>query len=653
MNNQNQEMQKIFYTYRDFINEIQIKIAQENDDKKIDTANLTSVKKNEIRHIAGTWATYIFLNEIIISLIYLFAKVPTIFLALSFVIPILYLINYYIKIAKKLNYKTKYANIMSKNYFYSLAIRIIIQNIVLIIACEYMSFHFKYIESIYSYVFNFLGYKQYIYEKNLTNLSIHHINAILILIVILYSVFAYIFNKKSDNKQEIEIKKAKENLKNIKDENEIINTEIAAGLIQSQAADVYNTLATGSTGSGKTQLMNRFILNRMKFQNHRFIIFDVKGDTLQTYMKQDKDVLFDITDKRSVCWNFLEEAEDPAQLKQMSYSLIPPILGDTNPFFRNSSREKLYNELLKIWAAGEKTNADFLNALTNINLENENEDVRRTFQEAISNLLFVNTTGKPFNLKKWLRNANNTQNYNLFVAVNSEYADIQKPFLTLFLSVINSMITSKTFENKNRINIMIDEFNNVGKINALDTALSLCREKNIAYFIFNQSFKNIENIYKNEFSNLMDNISNRYTFRAKDVESAELLSKSYGKHETHEILSSQTQAGQGQSLSQSENIRDVFNVKTEEITKLSNLSFVASFLIKAGNTFIENFVKLHTLSYIPLNRNLKISIFEKREDWDKLIEITKKNQENQNNQENQVKSDNKQENENARNIKTL
>lgn len=636
MNNQNQEMQKIFYTYRDFLNEIQLKINQENDDKKIDTANLTSVKKNEIRHIAGTWATYIFLSEIIVFLIYLFAKMPTTFLALSLVIPILYLFNYYSKIAKKLNYKTKYANIMSANYFYSLTIRIVIQNIVLLIACEYMNFHFKYIESIYSYIFNFLGYKQYIYEKNLTNLSIHHINAILILIIIVYLVFAYIFNKKSDNKQEIEIKKAKENLKNIKDPNVIIETEITAGLIQNESADVYNTLSTGSTGSGKTQLMNRFILNRMKFQNHRFIIFDVKGDTLQTYMKPDRDILFDITDKRSVCWNFLEEAEDPAQLKQMCYSLIPPILGDSSPFFRDSSREKLYGELLKIWTAGKRTNSDFIHALTNTSFnENENQDVKNTYQEAISNLLFINTTGKVFNLKKWLRNIDNTQNYNIFISVNSEYADIQKPFLTLFLSVINSMITSKTFENKSRINIFIDEFNNVGKINALDTALSLCREKNIAYFIFNQSFKNIENVYKNEFSNIMDNISNRYTFRAKDVESAELLSKSYGKHETHEILSSQTQAGQGQSLSQSENIRDVFNVKSEEITKLSNLSFVASFLIKMGNTFVENFVKLHTLSYIPLNRNLKISIFEKREDWDKVIEITKKNQENQ------VKSDNK------------
>ena len=648
MNNQNQETQKIFYTYRDFLNEIQMKINQENDDKKIDTANLTSIKKNEIRHIAGTPFIYIIASEIIIFLIYLFAKMNTSFLALSLVIPIFYLMNYYSKIAKKLNHKTKYANIMSRNFFNSLTIKIVIFNILSIALFEYMNFHFKTIKNLYSYIFNFLSYKKYVYEKNLTNISIHHVNSILILVIILYSVFAFIFAKKADNKQEIEIKKAKENLKNIKDPNEIIETEITAGLIQSAAADIYNTLATGSTGSGKTQLMNRFILNRMKFQNNRFIIFDVKGDTLQTYMKPDKDVLFDITDKRSVCWNFLEEAEDPAQLKQMSYALIPPIIGDTNPFFRDSSREKLYSELLKIWTAGKRTNADFINALTNTTFsEDENKDVKNTYQEAISNLLFINTTGKVFNLKKWLRNVDNTQNYNIFISVNSEYADIQKPFLTLFLSVINSMITSKTFENKSRINIFIDEFNNVGKINALDTALSLCREKNIAYFIFNQSFKNIENVYKNEFSNIMDNISNRYTFRAKDVESAELLSKSYGKHETHEILSSQTQAGQGQSLSQSENIRDVFNVKTEEITKLSNLSFVASFLIKIGNTFVENFVKLHTLSYIPLNRNLKISIFEKREDWDKVIEITKKNQENQ------VKTNIENENENARNIKTL
>ena len=88
MNNQNQEMQKIFYTYRDFLNEIQMKINQENDNKKIDTANLTSIKKNEIRHVSGTPFIYIVASEIIIFLIYLFAKIPTSFLVLSLVIPI-------------------------------------------------------------------------------------------------------------------------------------------------------------------------------------------------------------------------------------------------------------------------------------------------------------------------------------------------------------------------------------------------------------------------------------------------------------------------------------------------------------------------------------------------------------------------------------
>ena len=303
----------------------------------------------------------------------------------------------------------------------------------------------------------------------------------------------------------------------------------------------------------------------------------------------------------------------------MMYDLIPEIAGDTNPFFRGSAREKLYNELLKIWQAGKRTNADFLSVLQNPNFDkNENEDVVKTFQEAISNLLFVNTTGKKFNIKYYLRNKDNNQNFNVFVGVNAEYNDIQKPFLTLFLSIINSMIIGKSWQNKNRINIFIDEFANVGKIDKLDSTLSLCREQKIAYFLATQSMKNIEVIYKDKFSNIMDNISNRYSFRTKDNESAEIVSKSYGKHETHEILSSQTQTGTGQSLSQSENIRNIDNVKIEEITNLKNLTYFASFLIKVGNNFVENFIKMHTLTILPLKINQNIERFVKRNDWDQI-----------------------------------
>jgi hypothetical protein len=424
-------------------------------------------------------------------------------------------------------------------------------------------------------------------------------------------VFIFVIYQIFNNKIKTKNKNVK--IKNIEDQ------EIAGGYIQTFSADVYNSLITGATGAGKTQLINRIILDRRRYTGTRNIYFDVKGDILQAYFRPGLDVFFDITDSRSVCWDFLQEAEDPAQLKQMMYDLIPEIAGDTNPFFRGSAREKLYNELLKIWQAGKRTNADFLSVLQNPNFDkNENEDVVKTFQEAISNLLFVNTTGKKFNIKYYLRNKDNNQNFNVFVGVNAEYNDIQKPFLTLFLSIINSMIIGKSWQNKNRINIFIDEFANVGKIDKLDSTLSLCREQKIAYFLATQSMKNIEVIYKDKFSNIMDNISNRYSFRTKDNESAEIVSKSYGKHETHEILSSQTQTGTGQSLSQSENIRNIDNVKIEEITNLKNLTYFASFLIKVGNNFVENFIKMHTLTILPLKINQNIERFVKRNDWDQI-----------------------------------
>ena len=621
MNNQNQNQQQVeTYTFKNFLNEIQTKINQENDNKIIDKSTLTFTKKQDIRHINGRYIVFYSITMLSIILLHFFTNYmqSNLFLLLIFVPNVYFFVRYYNWVVKNLNEKTKYSNEMHITFFKNYVIKsIAITSIFLITIlyfCQIDADKMKtmnYIISGYNYLINIVYTNFHFKFTNLKRLfndtSFSFLSIVLLFNIVFIFVIYQIFNNK------IKTKNKNVKIKNIEDQ------EIAGGYIQTFESDVYNSLITGATGAGKTQLINRIILDRRRYTGTRNIYFDVKGDILQAYFRPGLDVFFDITDSRSVCWDFLQEAEDPAQLKQMMYDLIPEIAGDTNPFFRGSAREKLYNELLKIWQAGKRTNADFLSVLQNPNFDkNENEDVVKTFQEAISNLLFVNTTGKKFNIKYYLRNKDNNQNFNVFVGVNAEYNDIQKPFLTLFLSIINSMIIGKSWQNKNRINIFIDEFANVGKIDKLDSTLSLCREQKIAYFLATQSMKNIEVIYKDKFSNIMDNISNRYSFRTKDNESAEIVSKSYGKHETHEILSSQTQTGTGQSLSQSENIRNIDNVKIEEITNLKNLTYFASFLIKVGNNFVENFIKMHTLTILPLKINQNIERFVKRNDWDQI-----------------------------------
>lgn len=622
MNNQNQNQQQVeTYTFKNFLNEIQTKINQENDNKIIDKSTLTFTKKQDIRHVNGRYIVFYTITMLAIILLHFFTNYmqSNLFLLLIFVPNVYFFVRYYSWIVKDLNEKTKYANQMHITFFKSYAVKsIIITSIFLIAILYFFQFYSdkivieNSITSGYNYLINIVYTSNYHFAfTNLKRLFSDTSFSFLSLVLLFNIVFIFVIYQIFNNKIKTKNKNVK--IKNIEDQ------EIAGGYIQTFSADVYNSLITGATGAGKTQLINRIILDRRRYTGTRNIYFDVKGDILQAYFRPGLDVFFDITDSRSVCWDFLQEAEDPAQLKQMMYDLIPEIAGDTNPFFRGSAREKLYNELLKIWQAGKRTNADFLSVLQNPNFDkNENEDVVKTFQEAISNLLFVNTTGKKFNIKYYLRNKDNNQNFNVFVGVNAEYNDIQKPFLTLFLSIINSMIIGKSWQNKNRINIFIDEFANVGKIDKLDSTLSLCREQKIAYFLATQSMKNIEVIYKDKFSNIMDNISNRYSFRTKDNESAEIVSKSYGKHETHEILSSQTQTGTGQSLSQSENIRNIDNVKIEEITNLKNLTYFASFLIKVGNNFVENFIKMHTLTILPLKINQNIERFVKRNDWDQI-----------------------------------
>ena len=629
MENPNQK-QKEVYSHSNFVHELQSKAyLEDKENTKISLATLTSIELNKYRSIGFKRGFWFALLIVFVFLFAIFSKQYGYVFEIYLIAIFLLVFEYFYKL-KKLTPKTLFANRMYFAYSIFLVLGYAISSVLLVIGGYYL---FNYIPTNHYLVnhinnfyiaqkYNWFNYSNFYDFFTKSDYRIYLAGSIIFTPILLFGFLAgiYYYHTKPAGEQSIGTSKGATGIQG--------DEEVAKGFIHRFKFDVYNTLITGATGSGKTQLLNRVITDRSMYKN-RSVFFDAKGDVLQTFFRQG-DVFWDITDGRSVLWNFLAEAEDIAQLRQFAYYLIEDVPGDTNPFFRNSARDILYAKLLELWRAGKTTNTDFISKINDINAEiaTENQDVIKTYKESISNLQFINTTGAEFKLKEWLRNSNDRRN--ILIGVNLEYIDIQRPFFRLFLSIINAMITGKSWTNAERINIYIDEFANVGEIDNIDSALSLCREQNVGYFLSTQSLENIRSIYRDKFANIIDNCNNSYNFKAKDVTSARMISEQYGVEDEKQMLISQgTSAAVSQTSSMTENLRKKHTVEIKELQELKPLQYFANFLTETGIKII----KAHTLPLLVLSKNKNLAKFVRRDDWTQQALNIAQNNKTQNQQE--------------------
>ena len=617
-NMQNQSARPV-NKYKDFFHNFSMAASQEGEGTKYDLATLTPSKLQEINLVGVNRGFFpYFIIFFFISIFAVFSKQygsPLEF----YIIPFLIIFFEYMFKIRTLTPKSRYSNKMYRHYIAPLIGSFFVFSTAIPIGVYYLVMALKannHIMKIIAYQFyeprkyHFFNYQNFakIFLNN--NYRIWTAGEIVSAPAITAAALLLLYKTNTKIKEK--------NKPAAKGGAAEIDPEIAGGYIHAARFDVFNTLITGSTGSGKTQLLYRIILDRQRYKM-RSVFFDTKGDYLQTFYRPDKDILWDITDARSVLWNFLEEAEDKAQLKQFAYYLFEDIPGDNNPFFRSAAREMLFSKLLDIWTANETGNADFVKKISDVNaadVEKQNPDVIKTYKDQIANLQFINTTGQEFSLKEWLRNPEDRRN--IFIGVNLEYIDIQRPFFRIFLSIINAMITGKSWTNTERIHIYIDEFGNVGEIDNIDTALSLCREQKVGYFLSTQSLINIHALYRDKFNNIIENCNNTYNFKTKDTASAKIIAESYGQEDEKQMLTSQgTNPEISQNTSMSENLRKKYVVEIKDLNGLSPLQYFAKILILAGADVIDKTIKLHTLRYLPLKKDLGIPKFIRRKDWSK------------------------------------
>ncbi len=622
-NNNNLKPVKKESAFSDFNHEIQRAVNLEKKGTVVDDSNYTSRYKNHDIWVGFEIGLKVFLIDFILLIGYFLT--PKYYLKVFSLLTGVVIMVLYLFIYNKYVGKYRFATKRIKNFVYGLLssgifFLLTLSGYLYLIYDKSMTpkIH-KFIQGIYNW-FSFSSATQKFIFAPLTRMlrifNLRHHESIIIEILafdifMLVVIFAIMFVSDKEIKSD----------KDIDDITLKKSSSEQQEYFHSSKFDIRNTLITGSTGSGKTQLLNRFISSRMK-QPGKFIFYDLDGDFLKTFYRQG-DIILNIMDARSHCWNFLSEMKNPAIIRQMSHYLIPPNPKESQPFFRNEARNILEDKLLSLFNQGKTTNQDILIALKQVD-KKINADVLTTYNQEIRHLLFFNTTGEVFNLHDWLFKPDEKRN--IFLTYNKDYEDEEKPFLSLFTAMLNNYILSSDFtDNKTRINIIIDELTNIAKIDNLDGTLSLCRHKNVAFFLSTQSPMTMQGLYDDAFYGIMENTNNKYHFRSSEKESAQLIADSFGEKEVRETLTSTSNpTGDGflgGASGTTENIRKTKNVFSNDILNLKDLQYYGRYLTDNGIKQLKGLI-----SFIPA-RALDIKAFVERTVWN-LPETQEQGQDN-------------------------
>jgi type IV conjugative transfer system coupling protein TraD len=395
-----------------------------------------------------------------------------------------------------------------------------------------------------------------------------------------------------------------------------------SGLPLVKGSQRQHMLITGTTGAGKTNMLNE-LLPQIRKRGEKAIVVDVTGSFVQQYFDPKTDFLLNPFDERSSNWLPWADCFDTCDYDAIA-TAISPASSFHDSFWDASSQNIISIALQK--NQKEQDLRKFLDILGKIPLEEYGGyfqdtrvasltdpkgdkttlSIRATICNKIKVLEHLTQTDNPFSIKNYVLNESN-QGW-LFISATPAQRETLAPLISTQIEIVikGLMMKSPTQINANTWLIM-DELAAFGQVPSLKTALSESRKFGGCIVAGIQNVHQLSAIYgQSQAMNLLDQFSTRFIFRVGDPQTANVSSNLLGEIETLET---------SQSVSFGANtMRDGVNLNTLDKkrnlvlpTEIMNLSNLTCFVKLAGNWPIAKLTMQHNKTEI------KNSIFIKKE----------------------------------------
>lgn len=341
----------------------------------------------------------------------------------------------------------------------------------------------------------------------------------------------------------------------------IIETPEGDFLTISLDRETKHLLFVGGIGAGKTTLI-RPLIDAARLRGDKCLIFDNKSDYTSSCVGAKQIILLAPWDARGAAWDIAADIQNRADAEALADALI--IGNDRDPMWANAARAVLtamiiraqnqapghwsFDFLTDILAAGyaeiQATVSSFTPEFSILVADGES----RTTSSILMNLIafmrpifaladawcHCKTTAK-FSVRRWIHGQGIEANkLTVVIQGNGAHSALQQALTQALFSAITREITSPRVTDaapgERRIQLFLDEFKQLGKLNDFGTLVEVGRSKGVRLTVGIQDISQLREIYGNDVTTTWLGSFGTYVVgRLSGADTTEWISKFYGK----------------------------------------------------------------------------------------------------------------------------
>lgn len=316
-------------------------------------------------------------------------------------------------------------------------------------------------------------------------------------------------------------------------------------------------LILGTSGSGKGVLVNQLVdqihcRRQEQKTGERCIFYDLKGEYVSKQMHPG-DFIFSPFDSRSLEWNIFNDIETLPDFDVVAKSLfISPDSKDA--YWYNCASDVFRTGLIYLKMKGTTSNQELWEffsqklehlkqafeqlpigeqgALKHIDKADSpaSASIISILQERIQFFRYLVDLDGEFSFRRYIREQQNVKyQRNLFILNIEQYSTIFKPLMTLCLDMMIRETLSLADDLNRRIWFVIDELGTLYRMDSIIKLETVGRSKGGCLICANQDLGRIEELYgRANLKSFFNNFNTNFTFRIREPETADFLSKAIG-----------------------------------------------------------------------------------------------------------------------------
>lgn len=377
---------------------------------------------------------------------------------------------------------------------------------------------------------------------------------------------------------------------------------VIGGVSIPRSLEAQHILLSGTTGSGKTQALNK-ILNVIRRRGKRALIADPGGAFLSRFYRPG-DVIFNPFDKRSVAWSPFAEIRAEYDCQRIAKAAIPDVSGEAQQW-HNYAQTLLSEVMLAMFKRGEHSMKKLLHYVASADSKELEElligtpaaifcqkggdkmlnNTRIIIATFLASWRYLPDTGT-YSVREWIRNESRDNWF--FVSYRDDQMGMLKTLVAtiLELGIVEGLSLS---ENQERdLWYILDEVDSLGKITSLRAGQTKIRKYGGRFVLGLQTISQLRETYgEHEAQTLLANMSTKLVLRCGDNQTAEYFSKELGQQEVQrgQVTQSHSQSSGGSrirpndSSSSSTSYSTVQEIKATLLpSELMNLADLEGFL---------------------------------------------------------------------------